>query len=176
MLAHGLISLLNGHDDRARILGEPLFGRLTPGEEEHLATQGAIWSRAFPHARRDNRENGGLGAASSHPAGGDEVDRATMPIRRRSLRQTSFLRKLLAYYETWLQKLHTQVYGIKSFRVLTVTTSADRLTNILAANREATDGKGSRMFLFVDQSTLAAANPLTALWRNGRDELTRLTD
>src|SRR6266850_926448 len=34
-----------------------------------------------------------------------EADRATMPVERRSLKQTSFFRKLLAYHETWKQKI-----------------------------------------------------------------------
>ena len=33
-----------------------------------------------------------------------EADRATMPVERNSLKQTSFSRKLLAYHETWRQR------------------------------------------------------------------------
>ena len=52
-----------------------------------------------------------------------EADRATMPVMRTDIRQTSFYRKMVGYHETWKQGLHTTVYGIKNFRVLTVTSS-----------------------------------------------------
>ena len=35
-----------------------------------------------------------------------EADRGTMPVKRQSLSQTSFFRKLLAYEATWSQSLH----------------------------------------------------------------------
>ncbi|MBZ0138209.1 MAG: hypothetical protein K8H87_00350 [Pseudorhodoplanes sp.] len=39
-----------------------------------------------------------------------------------------------------------------------------------------TDGRGSNMFLFLDQATLAATNPLEAEWISGKGERVRLTD
>ena len=105
-----------------------------------------------------------------------EADRGTMPVRRRSLRQTSVYRKLLAYHATWRQKLHTERYGFQNFRVLTITASTERLKNIYEANRSATAELGSRIFLFAERSAIAGTDPLEFQWRNGRDELTRLTD
>jgi hypothetical protein len=52
-----------------------------------------------------------------------EADRGTMPIMRKGLAQTSFLRKLLAYQETWRRGLHREYLGIPNFRVLTVANS-----------------------------------------------------
>lgn len=100
-----------------------------------------------------------------------EADRATMPIFRKGVRQTSFFRKLVAYHETWRQAVHTDVYGIKNFRVLTVTTSPERVENLIKANRALNAGKGSKLFLFTDEASLRAAPDLLALdWKNGQDE------
>lgn len=100
-----------------------------------------------------------------------EADRATMPVMRTNLRQTSFYRKLLAYYETWNRGLHTELYNIKNFRVLTVTSSADRVRNLIEANRAATLGKGSKVFLFGDELSLRTADPLHYPWRDGTQGL-----
>jgi hypothetical protein len=59
-----------------------------------------------------------------------EADRGTMPVTRRTLFQTSFARKLLAYEATWTQNLHHR-FGVHRFRVLTVTTSAARVKSIV---------------------------------------------
>ena len=39
-----------------------------------------------------------------------------------------------------------------------------------------TDGRGSNMFLFVDQATLAYGNPLTVKWMTGKGQNVRLAD
>jgi DNA-binding Lrp family transcriptional regulator len=41
-----------------------------------------------------------------------EADRGTMPVVRRTLSQTSFYRKLLAYEATWTQNIHRRHLGI----------------------------------------------------------------
>ena len=43
-----------------------------------------------------------------------EADRATMPVTRHSLSQSSFLRKLLAYEATWTQGIHQARFGVIS--------------------------------------------------------------
>lgn len=99
-----------------------------------------------------------------------EADRATMPIMRANVRQTSFFRKMTAYHETWRQGIHTSIYGMKNFRVLTVTSSPERVENLIRANRGVNDGKGLKMFLFTDEAALQAAPNLLLLpWRNGHD-------
>jgi hypothetical protein len=47
-----------------------------------------------------------------------EIDRGTMPVFRKSLhhKQSSFFAKLLAYYQTWQQDLHTKHYGFNRTR------------------------------------------------------------
>src|ERR1035437_6388090 len=48
-----------------------------------------------------------------------EADRATMPVTRKSLSQTSFYRKLRAYEATWSQTIHPTQFGFHRFRGLT---------------------------------------------------------
>ncbi|MEJ8563282.1 replication-relaxation family protein [Yoonia sp. GPGPB17] len=62
-----------------------------------------------------------------------EIDRGTMPITRRDIRQTSFARKLHSYADTFERKLHVEHFGIKNFRVLTVTTSKERVETMIGA-------------------------------------------
>ena len=100
-----------------------------------------------------------------------EADRATMPIVRKGARQTSFFRKLVAYQETWRQRLHTELYGIQNFRVLTVTSSPERVMNLLRAGQGLGNGPGSKLFLFTDAARFHAAPDVLALeWQNGHDE------
>ncbi len=121
---------------------------------------------------------------ADRPAGRDtafyflEADRATMPVTRRSLQRTSFFQKMLAYYETWRQELHSVLFNFNRFRVLTVTTSPQRAQIILLANQAFNDGKGSGLFLVTDTAAIASHHDLlTAPLRSGRQgELVRLID
>jgi hypothetical protein len=98
-----------------------------------------------------------------------EADRATMPIERNNLKQTSFYRKLLAYHETWRQK--TIKDSFPRFQVLTVTTTPERVQNLLEATRRLTKGKGAGLFLFVDHQAFTAAEDVLQLpLLNGRGE------
>lgn len=80
-----------------------------------------------------------------------EADRATMPVTRRGLDQSSFYRKILAYTATWQQRIHRN-FGIDRFRVLTVTTNSDRTQTMLQACRDLKNGRG--LFLFSDRGSL----------------------
>jgi DNA-binding Lrp family transcriptional regulator len=103
-----------------------------------------------------------------------EADRATMPVTRQNLSRSSFQRKLLAYHATWKQGLHKSHFGFPRFRVVTVTTSAERMQSMIDACSELEGGHG--LFLFAEASALLGSNPLTYLWKNGSNELTLLTD
>jgi hypothetical protein len=81
-----------------------------------------------------------------------EADRATMPITRGDLGQTSFYRKLLAYEATWTQNIHSRDFGIHRFRVLTVTTNSERVQGMIAACQRLKHGRG--LFLFTDAKAL----------------------
>ncbi len=98
-----------------------------------------------------------------------EADRGTMPVTRKGLGQTSFLRKLLAYQETWRHGLHRTNLGISNFRVLTVTRGRERVEHLVEACRSLPKG-GLRLFLFMDQERLSRGDILSQEWMNGREE------
>ena len=94
-----------------------------------------------------------------------EADRATMPITRSDLSQSSYRRRLLAYLSAHKARQHTERFGFHNLRILTVTTSAERVSSMIAAVNDITEGKGSGMFLFTDVKSLAAhGDPLTLPW------------
>ena len=94
-----------------------------------------------------------------------EADRAAMPITRSDITQSSYRRSLLAYLTAHQTKQLAQQLGIDNLRVLTVTTSPERVASMLAVVKDITSGRGSNMFLFTDISELAAqGNPLSLLW------------
>ena len=94
-----------------------------------------------------------------------EADRGTMPVKRHTLSQSSFARKLLAYEATWTQRIHERQLGIHRFRVLTVTTSAARVQSLLAACSQLKRGHG--LFLFADRTVLEK-DPFAAVWQIGK--------
>jgi hypothetical protein len=94
-----------------------------------------------------------------------EADRGTMPVTRRTLSQTSFRRKLLAYEATWTQKIHQRHLGIHRFRVLTVTTIPDRVKSLVEACSQLKRGHG--LFLFADRTVLEK-DPFSAVWHSGK--------
>ena len=97
-----------------------------------------------------------------------EADRATMPITRANLEQTSIQRKFLAYEATWTQGIHRRDFGIHRFRVLTISTEADRVKGIIEACRKLNQGRG--LFLFNDINTMKS-NPdlLLPVWQTVRE-------
>jgi hypothetical protein len=107
-----------------------------------------------------------------------EADRATMPIVRADLGQTSYYRKLIAYLAGGGKaNAFGAHFGIGNFRVLTVTTSRDRTTTMIEALKELTRGTGSSQFLFVDRATLHASVDLLSLeWLTGKGEVVTLRD
>jgi hypothetical protein len=106
-----------------------------------------------------------------------EKDRGEMPIeRRKNLQGTYIAKKLMTYYEASRQRQHVHELGIPNFRVLVETTTPDRVAQMMDALHEITDGKGSNIFLFLDERSLAKTNPLDAEWMTGKLELVRLAD
>lgn len=101
-----------------------------------------------------------------------EADRATMPITRPSLDQSSFKKKLLAYHHGHAAKRHTALWGIPGFRVLTITRSAARIDSMVAVLKEITAGKGSNVFLFAEFTE--TMEPLRAKWKSSKTAETHL--
>jgi hypothetical protein len=80
-----------------------------------------------------------------------EIDRGEMPAERyKNAQRTYFAKKMLTYYEANRQQRHVHDLGIENFRVLTVTTTSERVERMLAALNSITEGRGSNMFLFAD--------------------------
>jgi hypothetical protein len=97
-----------------------------------------------------------------------EADRATMPVIRKNLSQTSFYRKLRAYEATWSQSIHQTQFGFNRFRVLTVTTSNERLKSLVTACSKLERGQG--LFLFADRTVLEKPGDIfSPIWQSGKE-------
>jgi hypothetical protein len=102
-----------------------------------------------------------------------EADRGQMPVARSNLRQSSYLRKILAYRAVAAQNIYKSHLGIPNFLVLNVITNERHMNSIMALLDELTGKKGSQIFLFKSISTLGdfrmapAPTPhiLTAPWQ-----------
>lgn len=104
-----------------------------------------------------------------------EADRGTMPVIRRNLSQTSFYRKLLAYEATWTQSVHKTRFGFHRFRVVTVTSSAERVRSLVDACSQLERGHG--LFLFTDLASLQKPGAIfSSVWTTGRGEPGGLLD
>lgn len=91
-----------------------------------------------------------------------EIDRGTMPVERFDLKQTSILRKFLAYQTLWNAKTHHAHFGWRNFRVLFVTTSAERVENMIASSHGNTLTRGTPLFLFAHKGSLYEKEDLLA--------------
>lgn len=104
-----------------------------------------------------------------------EIDRGEMPVERfKNTQRTYFSKKMLTYYEASRQRRHVYDLGIENFRVLTVTTTTKRIEKMLDALDVITGGKGSNIFLFIDQASLTASNPLGVKWVGGKGGSVRI--
>ena len=105
-----------------------------------------------------------------------EADRATMPVRRRNLEQSSFRRKVLAYQATWERNFHRTYFGWQRFRVLTITTDSKRLSAMQQVCGTLKRGHG--LFLFTEASTFREQPDVFAFrWKTWRsDRISRLLD
>lgn len=106
-----------------------------------------------------------------------ERDRGEMPVHRRNNKdQTYYAKKMLAYHEANRVGEHVQELALPSFRVLTVTTSRSRVEQMIEAQKEMTDGRGSNLFLFIDDQALLKDGPLMATWETGKGKFCRIVD
>ena len=105
-----------------------------------------------------------------------EADRATMPVARSNPKQTSFNQKIFAYLAGGgSRNTHGAQFGVGNFRVLTITTTPQRMDTMLSAQKAVSKGEGSRQLLFVDYPKLRSCHDLLSLeWLNGKGERVRL--
>lgn len=103
-----------------------------------------------------------------------EADRATEPVRRTNLRETSYFRKVLQYREVIGKGGYRTHFGMKSaMLVLTVTTNMRHLQSIMEMTQAVSNGNGTSFFLFAIASEFGdrwrAPDPsdrlLTEPWR-----------
>lgn len=98
-----------------------------------------------------------------------ERDRAQMPVKRlKNTDQTYYQKKMLTYFAAHIAGEHERELGLPNFRVLTVTTSKERVAQMIEAQREITGGRGSNLFLFLDDTSLRDSNPIDANWLSGK--------
>ena len=90
--------------------------------------------------------------------------------------RTHFARKFGVYLDAWKAGHFEKQFGVRHWRILTVTPSRERIENMITALYRMTDGKGSGLFLFIDEKTLADSNPLEVEWLSGKRERAKLTD
>jgi hypothetical protein len=90
-----------------------------------------------------------------------------MPVERNTLKQTSVSRKLIAYHQTWHQKILKEKFP--RFQVLFITSTTQRVNNLIKVNKQLVS-RGSGLFLFSDQESLKSQDFLTQLFLNGRGE------
>ena len=109
-----------------------------------------------------------------------EEDRATMPIRSANLGRSSFFKKMVGYFESWKSDLFQKNFGFRNPRVLTLTSSNERIKSMVEAGKQLDPrGKGLRMFLFAQEKTLDLSAPekiLGKIWINGRGDTVSLLD
>ena len=83
-----------------------------------------------------------------------EADRNQMPVARSNLRQSSYLKKILAYRAIAAENIYKSHLGLPNFLVLNVITNERHMKSIMALLDEITAKKGSQTFLFKSISTL----------------------
>ena len=100
-----------------------------------------------------------------------ELDRGTMDIwANRLVGKSSFRRKLIAYYNAREQKRHAEVWGFKSFRVLTVTIGEERIRSMIEAQRRVASGCPPGLFLYSTPERLARHGALGPAWITSKSD------
>ena len=107
-----------------------------------------------------------------------EADRGTVPITSRNMFRTSMVKKLIGYHATKETGILQAKWNLPYFKVLILTSSQERLRNLQETNYRFNTGRGSGLFLFMDQNTFRNSDDfLTTTWQSGYDnEIVRLDD
>lgn len=98
-----------------------------------------------------------------------EVDRGTMPVTRRDIIQSSFMRKILSYADTFERDLALRRFEMKGFQVLTVTTSRERIKDIQSVIADLPEKSFSaNTFLFKTKDKGQSHFPFHSGWQNAK--------
>lgn len=146
--------LIAGMPATTQAAANPLAWRVTVAHNGNQHDIGVVPDHAFALLYQDGTRRCYLA----------EVDLASMPVERASMRQTSILKKCLAYEKARAQKLHEKQSAWRNFRVLIVTNCDQRAHNIRAAIQRAPALKSSPLFLVTDQQSLAGQDILAFPW------------
>jgi len=96
-----------------------------------------------------------------------EADQSTMTNAR-------ILKKMIAYWNWWKRGRHTEKFGIKAFRVLTITRTEKRKENLRGITKKADDRqRGSLMFWFTSERNYSLQKPesiLEPIWQTPKDD------
>ena len=96
-----------------------------------------------------------------------------MPVTRRDIKQTSYMRKIHSYADTYERGLAERRFGMKGFQMLTVTTSQKRIQDIQAAMANMKDVSFSAgTFLFKKKSNDQTHFPFHQGWTNAKGKPT----
>lgn len=91
-----------------------------------------------------------------------EIDRGSIDNKR-------ILNRMKGYYNFWLQKRHIKKFGIGNFRVLTITTTQQRMENLIETTKKVRKGNiGSNLFWFTTFDRYSLENPkniFEKIWR-----------
>lgn len=93
-----------------------------------------------------------------------EADRGTMPIHRLRHDASSFERKFAAYEAAWTQGIPRSRFGYSRVRVLTVTNSQERVSNLCKSGAGFRRGRGIFLFAYAD-SLLTSTDLLDFRWQ-----------
>lgn len=98
-----------------------------------------------------------------------EIDRGTMPVIRRDIRQSSILRKARSYVDSFERSLPTKRFGMSGFQVLFIVKSDQRMADIQAAIK-ASDlpSLPAGLFLFRYIDNTQASLRFSEMWSNLR--------
>ena len=113
-----------------------------------------------------------------------EADRNTQPVTRSDLRQTSYLRKIVAYRQLSAQSIFKSHLGVPNLFVLTVTTNEAHMEHIMSLVKELAHEGKSKLFLFKTMSSVGdfrkapepTAHLLTDPWQRAGYEAFRIDE
>ncbi len=109
-----------------------------------------------------------------------EIDMGTESVNSKNLKRTSIYRKMLCYINAYYQGFHKEYWGIQSFRIPWIINTGyhgkERLDNFLEVTQTVTNGKGTRLFVFIPAEALSSENILLETFVNGKGETVRLVD
>jgi hypothetical protein len=189
-----------------RLIDEPeILATIVP-EKTRASRRPFAWYVTVPYPRRHRvgaegeievrRESRRVGVApdrvfglefSERPEGQNrlffmlEADRSGkghhgMPVVRSTLETSSIFKKVLAYSGTWAQGIHRERLGLKSFQVLIITLSRERVSHMAEAFKMIDEHVmalwdrrcEARVFRFADRASATPGRLLKYEWINGR--------